>query len=150
MKKLFVPALALLAILISCNNVRKTDQQAKITGTATDQTVQQTTAPATTVQMLDSVYDFGSVTEGSMVEFNYRFKNTGNNPLIITNAVASCGCTVPEKPEQPVLPGEVGFLKVKFNSENRVGTAHKTVTVTANVEPVFPEILLKGEVIAKK
>ncbi len=104
----------------------------------------------TTVQIIDSAYNFGKVTDGEIVTFNYRFKNTGTKPLIITNATASCGCTVPEKPEAPIQPGETGFIKVKFNSEHRVGQAHKTVTVSSNAEPAFPELLLKGEVIEKK
>ena len=104
----------------------------------------------TTVQIIDSAYDFGRITEGDIVEFNYRFKNTGSMPLVISNASASCGCTVPEKPEQPIKPGEVGFIKVKFNSEHRVGKAHKTVTVLSNAEPAFPELQLTGEVTEKK
>lgn len=103
----------------------------------------------TTVQIIDSVFDFGKVAEGEVVEFSYRFKNTGKEPLIVANAAASCGCTVPEKPEAPIKPGETGFIKVKFNSEGRVGMAHKTVTVTSNAQPAFPELLLKGEVLAK-
>lgn len=103
----------------------------------------------TTVQIIDSVFDFGKVAEGEVVEFSYRFKNIGNEPLIVANATASCGCTVPEKPEAPIKPGETGFIKVKFNSEGRVGVAHKTVTVTSNAQPAFPELLLKGEVLAK-
>ena len=92
----------------------------------------------TTVQIIDSAYDFGKVTEGEIVEYNYRFKNTGTKPLVITTVGASCGCTVPEKPEQPIKPGETGFIKVKFNSEHRVGKAHKTITVSSNAEPGFP------------
>lgn len=103
----------------------------------------------TTVQIIDSVFDFGKLTDGEVVEFSYRFKNTGKEPLIIENAAASCGCTVPEKPEAPIKPGETGFIKVKFNSEGRVGQAHKTVTVTSNASPAFPQLLLTGEVIAK-
>ena len=104
----------------------------------------------TTVQIIDSSYNFGKVVEGEIVEYNYRFKNTGTKPLIVTKVSASCGCTVPEKPEQPIKPGETGFIKVKFNSEHRVGNAHKTVTVSSNTEPAFPELLLTGEVIEKK
>jgi hypothetical protein len=103
----------------------------------------------TTVEIIDSVYDFGKVVEGEMVEFSFRFKNTGSNPLIVTNVSASCGCTVPEKPEAPVKEGETGFIKVKFNSQGRPGTAHKTVTVLSNASPSFPELLLKGEVLPK-
>lgn len=104
----------------------------------------------TTVQIIDSAYDFGKTTEGEIVEYNYRFKNTGTKPLVVTNVSASCGCTVPEKPEQPIKPGETGYIKVKFNSEHRVGKAHKTITVSSNAEPAFPELLLTGEVIEKK
>jgi Protein of unknown function (DUF1573) len=104
----------------------------------------------TNVQIIDSVYDFGKVVDGEVVEFSFRFKNIGTKPLVVTNASASCGCTVPEKPEQPIQPGQTGFIKVKFNSDHRVGMAHKTVTVTSNAEPAFPELLLKGEVLAKK
>jgi hypothetical protein len=104
----------------------------------------------TSVQMIDSVYDFGKVTDGEKVIYNYRFKNTGNKPLIISSASASCGCTVPEKPEEPVKPGETGFLKVVFNSVGRVGPTHKTVTVVSNAYPAFPVLLLTGEVVSKK
>ena len=104
----------------------------------------------TTVQMIDSVYDFGKVTDGEKVIYNYRFKNTGSKPLIISSASASCGCTVPEKPEEPVKPGETGFLKVVFNSEGRVGPTHKTITVISNAYPAFPVLLLTGEVVSKK
>ncbi len=103
----------------------------------------------TSVTLIDSVYNFGKISEGEMVEFNYRFKNSGNKPLIVSNVSASCGCTVPEKPEEPVQPGETGYIKVKFNSDKRVGEAHKTITVQSNANPAFPELLLKGTVISK-
>ena len=143
MKKLLFATLAFAAI-VSCNarkdvNAPKTEQEMN----------NLVSSSPTTVQMLDSVYDFGKIKEGSLVEYSFRFKNTGTNPLVITSAVGSCGCTVAEKPEQPVLPGEIGYLKVKFDSQNRVGEAHKTVTVSANVATGFPELLIKGEVLAK-
>ena len=100
----------------------------------------------TSVQMIDSVYDFGKVVEGQKVEHNYRFKNTGNKALVVSAATASCGCTVPEKPEEPVKPGETGFLKVVFNSKGRVGQVHKEVTVISNAYPKFPVLQLIGEV----
>lgn len=141
------------AALISCDvrtkdkiadgNILKHPKDAESKSTTTN-------ATPTSVQIIDSVFDFGKVTDGEVVEFSFRFKNTGNNPLIIENAAASCGCTVPEKPEAPIKPGETGYIKVKFNSEGRVGQAHKTVTVTSNAAPAFPQLLLKGEVTAKK
>ena len=104
---------------------------------------------STTVQIIDSVYNFGKVTDGEKVEYNYRFKNTGNHPLVVLSATASCGCTVPEKPDAPIKPGETGFLKVVFNSQGRVGDVHKEITVISNAYPAFPLLQLKGEVITK-
>ena len=103
----------------------------------------------TSVQVIDSVYDFGKAIEGTKVTYNYRFKNTGQKPLVISSAQASCGCTVPEKPEEPIQPGETGILKVVFNTASRPGPAHKTITVVSNAYPGFPVLLLKGVVDAK-
>ncbi len=148
MFKLLTLTAALAAFLVSCD-VRSKDKIADNTGNITGgKTAADSTAP-TNVQIIDSSFDFGKVTDGEVVEFSYRFKNVGNQPLVISNASASCGCTVPEKPEAPIKPGETGFIKVKFNSEGRVGVAHKTVTVQSNANPAFPELLLKGEVLAK-
>lgn len=105
---------------------------------------------STTVQMIDSVYDFGTAREGELVEYSYRFKNTGNHPLVVSNVAASCGCTVADKPEAPVKPGDIGFIKVKFNTDHRPGEARKNVTVTSNAKPAFPELLLKGTVVGKE
>ncbi|RYD74383.1 MAG: DUF1573 domain-containing protein [Sphingobacteriales bacterium] len=150
MLKAFILAGFFAASLTSCD-VRTKDKIADGRTSATDSSKGTMVANGTptTVQIIDSVFDFGKVAEGETVEFSFRFKNTGAEPLIISNAAASCGCTVPEKPEAPIKPGETGFIKVKFNSEGRPGMAHKTVSVTSNASPVFPELLLKGEVIAK-
>jgi len=132
-----------LIILGSCNIRNSRDQQAKALTSTTH------FKDSTTVQVIDSVYDFGKVTDGEKVTYNYRFRNTGNKALIISSATASCGCTVPEKPEEPIKPGETGSLKVVFNSEGRVGPTHKEVTVISNAYPRFPVLQLKGEVISK-
>lgn len=87
----------------------------------------------TTIQWLDSMHqELGQVAEGGVVEVSWRFKNTGNKPLIISNANASCGCTVAEKPEAPVTPGSEGIIKAKFDSKDRVGMQRKEVYVLAN------------------
>lgn len=104
----------------------------------------------TSVQLIDSVYNFGNITEGEKVTFNFRFKNIGTKPLVITSTSASCGCTVPEKPEKPVLPNETGFIKVVFNSKGKVGHNEKNITVMANTNPAFPQLVLTGEVAAAK
>ncbi len=131
-------------LMITGCDVRKKDTKATI------QSKTELKDP-TTVQIIDSVYDFGKISEGEVIEYSYRFKNIGDKPLVITEQPhASCGCTVAERPEEPVMPGDTGFIKVKFNSENRPGEARKTVTVSSNANPPFPELLLMGEVMGKE
>ena len=105
---------------------------------------------STTVQIIDSAYNFGKVTDGEKVEYSYRFRNTGTKPLVVVQATASCGCTVPQKPEKPIMPGEIGFIKIVFDSKGRVGEAHKTITVVSNANPEFPPLILTGEVLKEK
>ncbi len=104
----------------------------------------------TTVQLIDSVFNFGKITEGEKVTFNFRFRNSGKKPLVITNTTASCGCTVPEKPEKPIMPGEEGFIKVVFNSKGKSGHQEKNITVMSNTNPEFPKLQLTGEIAAVK
>lgn len=141
---LALPA-SILITLASCD-VRKTDQHDHSAGAAAPV---EALAP-TSVQVIDSVYDFGSIREGELVEYSFRFKNTGSEPLVVNNVSASCGCTVGDKPQAPVKPGELGFIKVKFNSANRPGEAHKSVTVSSNASPAFPELIMKGTVLGKE
>ena len=91
----------------------------------------------TTIEWLDStVKDLGQIKEGQVVEVSYRFKNTGDKPLIIAGVSASCGCTVPEKPEKPIAPGQEDVIKAKFDSKGRPkGENRKDVFVTANTKP---------------
>lgn len=90
----------------------------------------------TSIQWLDSTFlSMGTVNEGAQVEVSFRFKNTGTKPLVIANVTASCGCTVPETPQQPFAPGEEGVIKAKFDSKSRPGENRKHITVDANTIP---------------
>ena len=139
--KTFGSLIVMTLIFISCD-VRRND---KVVDDAV-KNMELAKLDTTTVQLIDSVYNFGSITEGEKVTYNFRFKNSGKKPLVITAASASCGCTVPEKPEKPILPGETGFIKVVFNSHGKVGHNEKNITVVANTKPNFPLMLLKGDV----
>src|SRR6476660_281482 len=88
----------------------------------------------TTVEWLDSAKDFGKIQEGQKLEVAFRFRNTGNKPLVIQRVQPSCGCTVAEQPKEPIAPGAEGQIKASFNSEGRVGTNHKTLYVYANMK----------------
>ncbi len=136
----------IVATTFVCCNVKRKDKVADGTATMAEMAAQD----STTVQLIDSLYNFGTVTEGEKVTYNFRFKNTGKKPLIITNTTASCGCTVPEKPEKPILPEETAFIKVVFNSKGKAGMNNKTITVTSNARPEFPQLLLNGEVVPAK
>ena len=141
----FFTTLLFSCFLFSCD-IRKNETKADVVATDSNQVFKDSTS----VEMIDSVFNFGKITDGEKVEFSFRFKNTGTNALIVTSASASCGCTVPEKPEAPIKPGETGFIKVAFNSQGRVGNTHKEVNVTSNAHPAFPVLQLQGEVLAAK
>ncbi len=106
--------------------------------------------PVTSMEFTETEYDFGTVTEGEKVTHVYKFKNTGQEPLIISNAKATCGCTVPNWPREPIAPGGDGELTVVFDTKNKgkVGGQLQTkrVTVTANTDPVNSYVNIKGKV----
>ena len=101
------------------------------------------TANFTSIQWLDSTFlDLGKIKKGETVEVSFRFKNTGTKQLVIADVSAGCGCTIPEKPEQPFAPGEEGVIKAKFESKNQSPGPHqKPVYVTANTNTPNPIVL---------
>lgn len=129
MKQFFILLIAG-CVAVGCNQ-----NDAKSSSSATKQQAMSDSANYTTLQWLDSAYqDLGTVTQGQVVEVAWRFKNTGDKPLVVSSATASCGCTVAEKPEEPVAPGAIGVIKAKFDSNGRENEQHKEVYVTANTK----------------
>lgn len=104
--------------------------------------------PLTKVSFVESTYDYGTIMDGEKAEYEYSFTNTGDEPLIISNAKGSCGCTVPDWPREPIAPGEKGVIKVVFNSKGKgkVGgnPQSKRVTITANTDPANTYLTIKG------
>ncbi|SHK81416.1 DUF1573 domain-containing protein [Hymenobacter psychrotolerans] len=94
-------------------------------------------------------HDFGKVPEGTMATYEFRFKNTGNQPIIIANVQASCGCTTPDWTKTPVLPGKSGIIKAMYSSAGRPGVFNKTVTVTSNASTPSAVLTVKGDVVSK-
>jgi len=95
-------------------------------------------------------YDFGEVTDGEIVEVDYTFKNTGETNLIIYDASASCGCTVPEYPkDKEIKPGESGVIKARFDSSGQTGKQVKSITLTTNTKNSKKIIRMSGFVINK-
>ena len=90
--------------------------------------------------------DYGTIEKGSNGVRVFEFTNTGNEPLIISSVKSSCGCTIPKKPKDPILPGETGQIEVKYDT-NRVNPIRKTITVMSNAEKPTVALKIKGEVI---
>jgi hypothetical protein len=93
-------------------------------------------------------HDFGTIEQGTNVEHTFTFTNTGNAPLVITNASSSCGCTVPTWTKEPIAPGETGEMLVKFNGSGQ-NQVTKTVTITANTESGKEQLRIKAFVNPK-
>ncbi|NOT35997.1 MAG: DUF1573 domain-containing protein [Saprospiraceae bacterium] len=119
-------------------------------GTTGEATPAAPTGPTTTVEFEELVYDYGEVMEGTMVKHVYKFKNTGNEPLVISDAKGSCGCTVPDWPREPIAPGGTGVINVQFDSKGKGsedgGKQSKRVTVTANTNPAQTYLTISGVV----
>jgi Protein of unknown function (DUF1573) len=118
--------------LYSCgnNDTKLLDPKA---GGSTTMQIPKDSSLFTKITWLDSTErDFGSIPEGQKLEVTYRFLNAGSKPLIIARVQPSCGCTIAEQPDEPILPGKEGVIKATFNSENRVGINHKKLYVIAN------------------
>ncbi len=103
--------------------------------------------PRTKVEFEEKSFDFGELTEGDKAEHVFRFTNTGDEPLIINSAKGSCGCTVPDWPKEPIAPGEMGEIKVKFNSKGKRNKQTKTVTINANTDPNPTRLTIKANVL---
>ena len=118
-------------------------------GITTIQTKAQEVNPDSIVPIFefeDDVIDYGDIAYNSDGNRVFKFTNIGKTPLIISQVKGSCGCTVPTKPEEPIMPGEVGEIKVKY-ATNRVGPFSKTVTITSNASEQTKVLRIKGRVL---
>jgi len=100
-------------------------------------------------QFEEMEYDFGTIKEGEVIERLFNFTNNGEDPLVISNITASCGCTSPDWTKTPVNPAETGFVKVVFNSTAKSGAQAPTVTIQANTNPTVTRLRLRGNVTSK-
>ncbi|MEQ9102041.1 MAG: DUF1573 domain-containing protein [Imperialibacter sp.] len=177
MKKSVVNVLvfgALVAVGFSCSNAEMEGRLARLEGRVAEleagkarsgpastaatasPTIQQTaleeevpSGPAPVFTWAEETHDFGTITEGEIAEHVFKFTNTGEAPLIISNASASCGCTVPVWPKEPIPVGGTGEIQVKFNSSNKPGVQNKTVSITANTAPKLSRLNIKAVVAPK-
>lgn len=113
----------------------------------TTQKEQQVNKKAPVITFEKTVHNYGTIKKGANGQCEFTFKNTGKEPLVLTNAKASCGCTVPSWPKEPIKKGQSATIKVKYNT-NRIGNFSKSITVTSNATNSTVVLRIKGKVEA--
>jgi hypothetical protein len=114
---------------------------------ASKKTVNNTVYPRIEIETTD--FDFGNISQGDIVSHVFKFRNSGKTDLVILDAHASCGCTVPEWTKTPIQPGNSGQVKISFNSEGKMGKQEKTVTLSTNTEEQSEVIHFKAYINPK-
>jgi hypothetical protein len=147
MRKILL-SIACLVVLTACNNQKTVESNADSKESSEIAAVDTSNAPA--FKFEKEVYDFGEIKEGEKVTYDFKFKNIGNSPLIISSATATCGCTIPEYPKEPVAPGAEGLIRVVFNSAGKAGMQNKIISITANTVPSLTELNILGNVLSAK
>lgn len=98
------------------------------------------------IEFKSDVIDYGTIEKGADGVRIFEFTNTGDAPLIISDVKSTCGCTVPKKPDGPIMPGETGEISVKYDT-NRVNPIRKTITVSSNAETPTIALKIKGLIV---
>jgi hypothetical protein len=138
--------------VVSCTNTDKTSDVAKETRDSMNQIVMKDTSSYTTIEWIDSTHQsLGSVEEGQVLDISWKFRNSGNKALVISDVRPGCGCTITEYPLQPIAPGKEERIRAKFNSANQhPGMAEKSVTVIANTKGETNHMLGFQVMVTKK
>jgi hypothetical protein len=120
--------------------------------TGTGQTASTDTKDSTSITRIDSVHqNLGKVNQGQVAEITWRFRNTGDKPLVVSDVKAGCGCTVADKPKEPIPPGGEGFIKANFDSKSQApGSYTKTVSVYANTRNAHEHVLVFSAEVSEK
>ena len=129
----------LLLTLVSCDQKSRETKNLNTSAIETDQTSNKEPI----ISFDKKNWDFGTITDGEVVEHTFRFTNTGTSNLVISSASASCGCTIPNWPNEPIAPGEKGEIKVEFNSNGKKDMVTKDITILANTNPVKTILQIK-------
>ena len=146
-KTIFVAALAFSFAFVGCKEDASKKVNDENVATAANRDQEAGKYPVMTFEKVE--HDFGVIDQGTAVEHRFTFTNTGDAPLIIVDAKSSCGCTVPEKPKDPIAPGDTGELLVKFNGSGK-NQVTKTVNITTNTEKGRETLRIKAFVNPKE
>ena len=144
-------ACALLGVTVNAQSEVKGQKKAKKEKAKTEKVVKaakaepQNTVKDPVISFEKTVHDYGTIEYGANGECEFKFTNTGKEPLLLSNVRSSCGCTVPEWPKEPIMPGQTSAIKVRYNT-SRVGTINKTITVTSNATEPTVTLSIRGYV----
>jgi len=130
-----------MAGMISAQEIQKADKKAEKKEMSDPSPA--TSGPKMTFENM--VMDYGEISKGADPLRKFTFVNDGTEPLVIKSAKGSCGCTVPDYPKEPILPGETGSIDVRYDTQ-RVGQFTKTVTLTTNINDEKIVLTIKGKV----
>ena len=112
-------------------------------------TSQNPAAQLTTIQWLDSAQNYGKINEGQKLAISFRFRNSGNKPLVIESVQPTCGCTVADYPKEPIAPGGEGEITGSFDSNGREGLQRKHITVRTNTDPAQQDVTFEVNVVGR-
>jgi hypothetical protein len=143
MKKLIITTFVTLASFATYNAIAQTTVNPQKSESSTPAPKENPNQADITFEK--EVHDFGNIPQGIPASYTFVFKNTGKEPLIITNAAAGCGCTTPDWTKEPIKSGQKGYVKATFNAAS-AGTFTKTVTVMSNGKKSTVNLTIKGEV----
>jgi hypothetical protein len=151
MKFLKLLPICIVLLMVACKNEPKIDANGTVTPgtTTTEQKAEEPARPLSAIEIKADTYDFGKIKDGAVVEHVFKFKNIGKNDLVLKDVKASCGCTTPTWPKEPIAPGAEGEIKAAFNSTGKSsgsGEVMKTITITANTDPGQSFLYIKGTV----
>lgn len=102
------------------------------------------------IAFVEDTKDFGDITQGDKVSHTFEFENTGNEPLILSNVLTTCGCTATSWPREPITPGETANIEVSFNSAGKMGRQNKVVTIVSNALNAQERVKLITNVLPSK
>lgn len=145
MKKFFL-AFALSAACFSGATYAQSDTEKQPASFILDESGNLTETTAPVIEFETETHDFGTVDEGPKIEYEFHFKNTGKEPLVLSNVKPSCGCTTPEWSKEPIAPGASSVIKAIYNTQGRPGPFNKSITITSNAYTPTKRIFIKGEV----
>lgn len=123
--------------LISCNESKSTEKK-----------IIETQYTGKALMSFDSdFYDFGSITQGEIVAHSFKFRNTGEGPLLIQDAIPDCGCTKPKYKEEPIMPGDSSYIEIAFDSAGWRGSQYKQITFVTNTDRQKHTLTIRANVL---